>query len=66
MCLGNDEMKPNANVKWIHKYGFVCITLLGNIFHPKIFQGLHVDTHKGRHRSAARALLGRMRMSPES
>lgn len=66
MCLGNDKMKPKANVTWRHKYSFVCISLLGNILHPKMFQGLHVDTHQGRHRWAARALLGSMRMSPES
>lgn len=44
MCLGNDKMKPDANMTWKHKYTFIYISPLGTILHPKIFWGLNVDS----------------------
>lgn len=61
MCLGNDKVKPDANMTWKHKYRFIYISPLGNILHPKISQGLNVDT-----RGQICELLDSMRMSPES
>lgn len=64
MCLGNEKMKPNADMTWKLKYSFVCISPLGDILRLKIFQGLNAGTYKGRGR-LARAL-DSVRTSPES
>lgn len=54
MCWWDDKMKPNTNMTWDHKY-LNCISSLGNILYPNIFQELNVDTHKERERHSARA-----------